>query len=296
MFETASFDAERRQVHGSLAAQGSSSTGSRVFAFIHIEKAAGLTINWIMRRRFGARHCYVEPWTTRDTCFSAADFRKLSRWHPALESIAGHPIKPWSDLADAVQVRYYTFLREPLSRCAAHYQYQIDSIGRRISFDDWINTQVFRNFQVKKLAGSADLERAIEALERKVCFTGLVERFDESLVMLKRCLGDPALDVSYERRNTASRNAIKKQLLSDPSSRQKLEAANALDLQLYDYVVDRLYPAQQERLGPVEPQQLEGLSHPPARRPTAKMLAYTLHRNLVYKPVLYTHRWITRHG
>lgn len=263
-----------------------------MLAFIHIEKAAGLTINSILWRRFGLRHCYVEPWTREDRFFSAQDLRRLQRFHPRLESIAGHPIKPWGDLEHArSDIRYYTFLREPLSRCAAHYQYQIRRMGRKIGFEEWIQVPVFRDFQVKKLAGRDDLDAALRMIEHKPIFVGLIERFDASLVLFRSRMAEYNVDVRYTSVNTAEDNTIKNAVLSDPRSRQMLLEANRLDMELYREVETRIFPRQVlDYAGSLEEDMAGFKTSKDMARRTARAWLGVVHRNLIYKPVLHGYR------
>ena len=126
-----------------------------MLAFIHIEKAAGTTINSYLRRSFGIHHVDVEPWDNRNDYFSYEDFQKLKKVSPEILSIAGHKVKPYSDLDKLDnRIHYYTFVRDPIMRCASHYQYHINRMGLEIPFIDWIENEEYQNFQVKKNLGS----------------------------------------------------------------------------------------------------------------------------------------------
>ena len=75
--------------------------------------------------RYGLRHCYL-PYVPRKTALSAEDYPRVQRLCPPLISIAGHAVSAFSDLERArPDVRYYTLLRDPLVRCASHYQMQV---------------------------------------------------------------------------------------------------------------------------------------------------------------------------
>ena len=222
-----------------------------MLAFVHLQKTAGITINWILRRSFGLHHCDVEPWETAAHVFTAEDYLRLCRVHPRIDSIAGHYVRAYTDLATVrPDVRYYTFLREPLSRCASHYQYEVQFSGREISFDDWIAIPGYPDNQTRWLSGSDDLGPAIDILQKKMVFVGLVERFDESLVIFRRRVENPRLDISYRRKNTAPTNAIKNAIFNDSRMYAKLVDANRKDAQLYDFVRRDLYPRQQRDYGP----------------------------------------------
>jgi len=264
-----------------------------VLAFAHIEKTAGITINRILRRSFGVRHCDVEPWrgAWEADFFSASDYRRLQRLYPRLESIAGHTVKPYSDLDQACSnIQYYTFLREPLLRCASHYQYQIQVMRRNIPFEDWIETEKFRNFQTTKIAGIAELHIGIRVLQRFM-FVGLVERFDESLVIFQRRAGDPCLSISYRRENVAPSNIIKNQLLSNPKTRAQLVEANRIDLAVYEFVSRDLYRREKRQYGntlDADVAAFKRTNSPPAF--SLKLMLNVFRRNALYKPALFYYR------
>jgi hypothetical protein len=118
-----------------------------------------------------------------------------------------------------------------------------------LSFDDWLNDRVSHNFQTRQIAGVEDLDAAIALLENKFVHVGLVEQFDESLLLLRRKVGDPRLGIRYQARNVAPENRLKREILADPRKRAQLEEVNALDLRLYEYVCRELYPRQRREYG-----------------------------------------------
>ena len=215
-----------------------------MLAFVHIHKTAGTTFNEILARSYGVRHCNLHAFPG-ETALSAEDFRRLQRLWPPLVSIGGHIVSAYSDL-DQVRpdVRYYTFLREPLIRCASHYQYQVQQQNKQYSFEEWIAKEIKRNPQTTRVAGrGASVDDAIRILERRMIFVGLVEHFDESLVMFRQIVADPRLTIWYRQRRVATGNDIKARLLSDPETRRLIIDANRQDLELYEHVSQTLYPA-----------------------------------------------------
>jgi len=263
-----------------------------MLAFAHIQKTAGVTINRILRRSFGLRHCDVEPWSSDeryyDTFYSAGDHRRLERLYPNLLSIAGHQVKPHSDLRDVCpDIRYFTFFREPEARTASHYQYVVQKMGKTEPFEQWIKREEFHDVQTKHIAGSADLDAAIKTLHEDCIFVGLIERFDESLVIMKNKLSDPRFDIRYTRENVARDATIKKRLIDDPTTNALLKGANRIDNELYNYVVGELYEKQKREFGESlasEVQTFQGDNRLPHVNLNATLSL--IKRNLVYKPVL----------
>ncbi len=225
-----------------------------MLAFIHIEKAAGSTTIDVLRRSFGRKHGDSEPmrrnWSIHSDCFSAADLRRMELVYGRLESVSGHGIKPCSDLeSHRRDLRYLTLLRQPIERCISHYQYQRLRMGKSVAFEEWIEDPRYRNFQVRKIAGTEDLDEAVRILEQKVSFTGLVERFDESLVLMRAQFSDTPLDIRYRKKNVASDRSIESGIKRDEGKMAALRRANDLDLQFYRHVCEKVYPAQRAAYG-----------------------------------------------
>jgi hypothetical protein len=222
-----------------------------MLAFVHVEKAAGTTIVQILRRSYGMRHCNIQAWRNRVQDLMPNDLRTVRWLHPGLASITGHIIKPYNHLEKVdPKIRFYTILREPLTRCASHYQHQVQRMGVRKPFPKWIAAVPFQDFMTRKMAGRADVELAKQMLRDRFIFVGLLEKFDESLVMLRRAIGRPRLDIRYTRERVAADNSIKKQVMEDPECRALLQQHNQLDAELYRYVSEELYPRQREDYGP----------------------------------------------
>ncbi|MBE0650876.1 MAG: hypothetical protein IH595_08535 [Bacteroidales bacterium] len=94
----------------------------------------------------------------------------------------------------------------------------------------------------KDIAGSEDLEKAKFILAEKYAFVGLTEKFQESLSALNYYL-PYALDTNYvKKKNVAVNNEIKNSILINPKYVEMLKQANNLDIELYKYVKNELYP------------------------------------------------------
>jgi hypothetical protein len=265
-----------------------------MLVFIHINKTAGRTLRYILRSSFGPRHCEVEPWQAAWTGppFSARDLQRLRKLYPRLESIAGHRVTGYADLdANGADLRYFTFMRDPLKTCASRFQYNVQYRGKRdLVFEDWISKDWTRDHQTKMIAGAADVSAAVGILKAKRVFVGLTERFDESLLLL-RSLVDGRLDLSYKPVNVSRANNLAQQLLSDERTRRLLVEANSADLELYDFVRTDLYPSFQREYGPRLEEDVAAYQR--TRRNSFDRWNLTLSRLkqfLVYRPLLYLSR------
>ncbi len=220
-----------------------------MIAFVHIGKTAGSTMKFVLRNSFGLRHCDVLPTVPRGI-FSEVDLHFARKIYPGLRSIAGHSlIHPSAHLSENINL--FTFVRDPVMRCASLYQRKMLTRRRgeeKVPFEEFIQNEWHRNRQTKYIAGAPDLEKAKEELEKHFFFVGLTERFDESLRIFKQLCPYP-VDIRFGLpRNPSPDNTIKKHLLENSRSHDLIKEANDVDLQLYDYVRDVLYPNQLKKV------------------------------------------------
>lgn len=225
-----------------------------MLTFIHIQKTAGTTIERILRQNFGNRHCNVEKSVPgaiySSIMYGAEDHKKILRLYPNLESIAGHQVKPFSDLETICSdIQYYSFLRNPISRTASHFQYHVQRMGEKRSFEEWIKDSGMHNIQTKHLAGKDDFDIAVKNILEKDIFLGLVEKFDESLVLIRKNFADYELDIRYVRENIASDSSIKENLISNKRTLSLLQDANTNDIKLYNWACSEIYEEQRNRFG-----------------------------------------------
>lgn len=254
---------------------------AEMFAFAHMEKTAGQTVRAILRKNFGARHCdFLVNQQSR-----SSDWDWVRKCYPRLESVGGHSVMPHGVFDQCFpDARYFTFLRDPIRRCLSHYQFIVDCGSPVDEFPKWITTQ--SNYQTRFLCGEENADRCIEVLQQKVGMVGLVERFNESLLLWKHWTGLPNLDVSYRAVNVARSNRLKQQLLSEQRNRELLEECHTEDLKLFRYVVEEVYPRQQKEFGESLSSQLEQFE---ASLASASNWSWTAllgqaKRNLIFRP------------
>lgn len=253
-----------------------------LIAFVHIQKAAGTSLKFILKNSLGVGHSDVNPVTPPfDRPFDRSDLAFAASTNPWLCSISGHEIiEPSRHLGKAA--RPFTMLRDPIARSVSHYQDKIVRGRQDLSFEQFVSDPDNHNFQVKKIAGREDLATARQLLREQFFFVGLAERFVDSMRVL-RALSPYPLDIRCRPRNVAPTTRIAESLRSDPEAVARLGEANRLDQKLWDFVADELFPELAQRAGVSETGPLPALS--PAAFPW-RYHASRLYHRLVYRPLL----------
>jgi hypothetical protein len=237
-----------------------------MYAFVHIEKTGGTTLNGILRRSFGPRHCDIRlPLVKRRKerhdhrgIVEAADLDRVRRLYRNLRGIAGHNVKPYSNLrTNYPEIEFFTFLRRPVSRFRSHFLNRAPGHTQK-AFNNWIDAEWVRNWQTKMIAGEPNAQKAIDLIGERFGFIGLTERFDESLLLMRHWLHEPELSVEYRslncinekrRARDAARNKSDMSYLDSADVRARIQEVNAEDQKVYDFVESTIYPRQVAAFG-----------------------------------------------
>lgn len=221
----------------------------RLHFFLHIPKTAGTTLSEVLAANYPAKSILEAYDHAAYRRIRALDARSIAGLRLMLGHIFIHDYEEF--FGGEVPLAAFTFLREPVARVVSEYHFLRSWPGQHlytmmneedISLAQFVETnrQQLRhhgkNLMTKSLCGAqkndtdeAMLERAWSNLsERFACF-GLVERFDESLLLLGQALGLSTL--FYDRRNVNPDRPARQDL--NPATRKIIEDHNALDLELY---------------------------------------------------------------
>jgi hypothetical protein len=224
-----------------------------MIVFLHVPKTGGTTFRFILENNFGLSNCHTNQ--TRKALFTQADFDFAQRFFPRLRSIAGH------NLIDPAHLKipgafHMTFMREPVARVLSHYQDSVLRGNSTLSFEEALRSRgdLFCNHQVKLMAGGPDLDKAKFFLEKHCGFIGFTETFDRSLQVLDR-LSPYKLDLRYKRKVVARNDRVKKEVASNPAAMEMAREMNRLDLELYAFALNEVFPRLCERAGirPADP-------------------------------------------
>lgn len=214
------------------------SLSSIMIIFTHIPKTAGTTLKSILRNNFGIYH--VDSIKVKKPVYTADDLRFAKRVFFKVKAITGHNlVNPPANL-QVEGAQLITMLRDPVTRCASHYQDLTQRGNLKLSFEEWIKQGKNQNAMVKIISGSNDLQSAKELLKHHYHLVGISERFQDSLKLLKIILNEP-LDLKYRSLIKARSNETKKRLMEDEASLNLLKKHNQLDQQLYEFAMEDIF-------------------------------------------------------
>jgi hypothetical protein len=223
--------------------------------FVHIGKTAGTTLSSIARRHYLSRAVF-----TVDSGAPASPVEQLAALSPErraqLALVLGHgQFGLHRELPDACT--YITILRDPVARAVSAFGHVLRTPSHRLhslvvesnmTLMDYATgglTEESDNWQTRCLAGDPQpplgtcgpelLERAKRNIEEHFAVVGISERFDETLVLLRRRLGWRR--IYYVPLNTAGGAA---QMTLNARQRECILDCNSLDRDLYHYAAQRL--------------------------------------------------------
>lgn len=213
--------------------------------FIHIEKAGGITLhNLFHRQYFGyvsphAHKRFGNPWT-------AGHVALLQQLLPfKMTGIGGHRMRAFLDYESVVQkpVFYFTMMRDPIARYLSHLNWQKNLMNMGWTIESFTEEPYNDNWQAYRIAGERNLDKAKDIMTKKFGLIGMVEKYDETMLLLKAAMGDPDADFRYEEANIKHYNgqAYRFDQLS-AAMQEKVIANNAIDIELYRFLKEELYP------------------------------------------------------
>jgi tetratricopeptide (TPR) repeat protein len=213
--------------------------------FLHQMKAAGNTLREILKREYGEDQLHV--YHSTPTAFQDIP--------PGIKVIAGH-IQFHFHRNFPTPATWITTLREPVDRIISDFNYILTTSEHH--FHQYAKTRNIVKFitdglylwadnaQVKFLSGEMDvrfgrykpglLEQARSNMGNHFKVVGTSERFDETLILMKRTFG---WQTPYYTRENVSRNKLRKEDFSSETLKQ-LERFHRLDQELYRYACDLL--------------------------------------------------------
>ncbi len=225
---------------------------------LHIPKTGGMTLRAIVTRQYSARTTYIIDNSVNE---SIIQFRTMPAVDRArIQCLSGHMSYGLHELM-APSARYLTMLREPLRRARSDYQFvstnRLHPLYATVSgmtFAEYMRSGItgqLSNGQTRLICGDsapdnsgiptncalsrADLDRAFGHIEERFPVVGIQERFDESLILMRRHFGWPL--PYYAKQNVTQCDAGTGSI--DCAGDSVVGAQNKLDIALYRYVLER---------------------------------------------------------
>ncbi|MEQ8517030.1 MAG: sulfotransferase family 2 domain-containing protein [Chromatocurvus sp.] len=233
----------------------------------HIFKNAGSTLDWSLRRSFGAGFCEHR----NDAAMREApeDVLAEALEQEALVALSSHNLPSPPPYIPDVSFHSLFLLRDPVERVLSVYAFERAQraqtpgaqAAKRLTLQDYVAWRlqdpvrpVIRNFQTRFLAGGAvrhasDPLSAVDVASARQrlaagALVGIVERYDESMVVLEAALKPlfPHIDLACVPQNVGPEGAGGEKSVREQLGPlwQDAMAHNTHDLALYSLAVETL--------------------------------------------------------
>lgn len=226
----------------------------RSVIFLHVPKAAGATLHGIIERQYRPTAIFtIEGSRVRE---SIDEFKRLPETRrKKIRVVKGHMGFGLHEFLPQPST-YITILRDPVDRVISHYYYALqagprhylNNVIQNMSLEEYVSNEIspeLDNGQTRLLSGieSVDtvtgfeqcstevLESAKKNLQEHFAVVGVSDRFDETLILLKKALGWG--EVRYHRRNVTKNRPRKEDI--PKSTLDLIEKFNELDIELFRY-------------------------------------------------------------
>jgi hypothetical protein len=223
-----------------------SNSHQEVVIFLHIPKTAGTTLYDVLKQQYKKNNILTIHGIVEENIEKFQD--KYYQNQSTVRLIRGHMTYGLHKILDCPYA-YITVLRNPVSRIISVYYYLLQSqshpqhhLVKGKTLAEFVSSgTAHNNGQTRFIAGkynSSDrgqpinlLERAKNNLKENFTVVGLTERFDESLMLLKRQLGWVDMPF-YVKQNKSKKPA---QLTITEDTVTLIQNHNFFDVELYQY-------------------------------------------------------------
>jgi len=236
----------------------------KTLIFIHIGKAAGTTTKTIIGHQFQRDSIFnIDGSSPQNTEKSINEFKSLPEIDKAqIRLISGHMSFGLHEYLSQPST-YFTILRNPVERVISDYYHVLrtpahflhaEVTTKNMSLKDYVKCRMTWtwNGQIRLLMGTLggslppsgsvflstdDLELAKANIRDHFMIVGLSERYDESLLLLKRAFGWRIRNILYRKQNIGTNRPPNDEIDSD--TLKVIDSHNKLDIQLYEWAKQR---------------------------------------------------------
>lgn len=223
----------------------------KTLIFLHIPKAAGSTLHSIIERNYPKESIYTIDGSR--VLESIKEFKTLPESKRAeIRCVKGHmPFGLHMSLPQPTT--YVTVLRDPIDRVISHYYFVLRTpshylhdmvVTNRMSLEEYVSSRIspeLVNGQTRDISGigcfemvdlSDDvLEIAKRNLKEYFAFVGLGEKFDESLLLMRRTFS--WRNIFYVKQNVSRNRPLKSEI--PIKTLKAIEEHNKLDMELCEF-------------------------------------------------------------
>ena len=215
----------------------------RILIHLHLPKTAGTTLRTIADRNYTGGEIYT---VSRPYAEQGEELRGLpEQRRREIKLLRGHMVFGLHEHFDR-PAHYFTVLRDPVERIISAYYYVCrtpalpyygEVVGQNMSLEDFAASRLPQTYnqQTGLISGRYDdftnaLEIAKHNLSTHFIVAGISERFDETLLLLKKQLGWRR--IFYHRQNVTRNRPARSEV--PKSAIRLIERRNALDMELYE--------------------------------------------------------------
>lgn len=198
----------------------------QVICLNHLFKNAGSTISWILRQNFH-RHFFDFRRLKAEGVTGMADVASLLERFDKLQAMEVHHFAMGAMRCDGYRIHNIIFLRDPIVRLRSTYDFyrqrppasgDLIDIAQACELKEFLShllametpvhleSQQTRRLRAMNRPPTDDDRAAVTEMMTSITVPGLVERFDDCMVLAETALSShfPGIDMAYVRQNTTS--------------------------------------------------------------------------------------------